>query len=148
MLMVKTILLFPLLYRVIDTDVKEDKIENPVILCGFFSAFLTAYLEKGFSGVLTSGLAAGMLLLFFLPLFVFKGLGVGDIKLLSVIAAFFPKERFVIVVLSFFTGAIIVMLRMIYRIIRKEPIYIKKETMHFSIPIVIATVINIVMKLI
>lgn len=147
MIAVKIFIVAFLLCRVIVTDVREGKIENRIILMGYVLAFALAYIKEGIPGILVSTKAAGFMILSLFFLFLLKGLGAGDIKLLSVIAAFFPKNGFHIAVLAFFAGALFAVIRMVYRGIRKEPVYIKKETLHFSIPIAFATGLEIWMYL-
>lgn len=75
--------------------------------------------------------------LFFL--FIIKGLGAGDIKLLGVLALFFPEDAVSIIAASFFTGAVIAGGRMLIRACKKEKIYKRKETLNFSVPIALGT---------
>lgn len=136
-----------LLYRVIVTDIRQGKIENRVILMGYVLALALAYIQEGIPGVLISIKAAGLIILSLFLLFLLKGLGAGDIKLLSVMAAFFPNNGFHIAVLSFFSGALFAVIRMVYRGTRKKAVYIKRETLHFSIPIAFATGFEVWMHL-
>jgi Flp pilus assembly protein protease CpaA len=80
-----------------------------------------------------------MAALFFL--YVMKGLGGGDIKLFGMLAAFYPEEIFGIVVLSFFLGAGFALFRMVVRVLRREAVYQRGETLHFSIPIAMAAMV-------
>lgn len=147
MVIAKLILPLLLLLRVTYTDIKEDKIENQVILMGFVFALILAYLQQNIQGLLICGRAAGVMLVMLFPLFLLKGLGAGDIKLISLLAAFFPEKGFGILLMSFLVAGIFVIIRMIYRGFKKEKIFMKKETLHFSIPIAFAVGIEVLMGL-
>ncbi len=128
------------------TDRKEGKIKNSSLLVGLGSGLLLSYLENGTQGFLESITAAGIMLAALFFLYLIKGMGAGDIKLLCVLAAFFPEEGISIVTASFFTGAAMVVGRMVCRWVKKEIVFIKHETMKFSIPITIGTGIVFVVR--
>lgn len=135
-----------LLLRAVYTDKKEGKIENWLLLTGFVLGLLFSYLNGGEKGLLNSlGTAAIILVPLFL-LFLIKGLGAGDIKLFCVLAVFFPKEAVSIVVISFFAGGVLAVGNMILRWAKKEKVFIKHETMNFSVPIAVGTCIVIMME--
>lgn len=147
MITAKLVLPLLLLCRTVYTDMKESKIENWVILIGFVSALVLAYWQWNMQGILICSRAAGVTLLILFPLFLLKGLGAGDIKLLSLLAAFFPEKGFEIIWMSFIVAGVFVILRIIYRSVKKEKIFIKNETLHFSIPIAFAVGIEVWMGL-
>ncbi len=130
------------LIRAMYTDWKEGKIENRMIVCGYGTALLFAFADGGFAGCIESIKGACIMIIALYFLFILKGLGAGDIKLLSVISAFYPKHGFSIVIHSFIIAGIFIICRMIYRRIRNKPVYIKNETLHFSIPIAISTLVE------
>lgn len=121
------------------TDIKEGKIKNQWMLMGMVCGLVAAFAGNGVAGVLESIRMAGIILLALFILFLIKGLGAGDIKLFCVLALFFPDEIVKIVMASFFIGAALGIGKMVFRWIRKEPFYIRKETMNFSVPIAIGT---------
>lgn len=135
-----------LLVRAVYTDRKEGKIKNRLLLAGFVSGLLFSYLNDGTKGVLDSLRAMGIIFLALFFLFLIKGLGAGDIKLFCVLAAFFPEEAVPIVVASFFAGAVMAVRKMVLRWIRKEVVFIKHETMNFSVPIAVGTGIVVMMQ--
>lgn len=127
------------LIRAVYTDIKKGKIENRLMAAGLITALLCAYIEGDLQrlgqSIKMAAVVTAMLLLFF----VIKGLGAGDIKLLAVLAAFFPQDIMRIVVAAFFVAAGIAVGRMLIRACKRKPVYKKRETLHFSIPIAIAT---------
>ena len=130
--------MFLLLFRTVYTDTQYGKIENPVIGIGYVLAFLLAYCEGGILETVTSIKASLMMILILFILFILKGLGGGDIKLFSVIAAFYPEIGFQVVVLSYVVAGIFIFIRSIYRVITQQIGYPKGETIHFSFPIAAA----------
>ena len=140
----KTITLFAFLIRSAYTDLKENRIENRLILSGYVTAMIFAYIQSGISGMLKSTAAAGMVILCLFPLFMIKGLGAGDIKLFSLIAAFFREKIIGIIAFSFLVGGFIILVMMMIRWFKKVPVYKKNEIIHFSIPIAIGTWIQII----
>lgn len=137
----KYCVLFLLLIRAVYTDVKKGIIENVLVAAGIGIGVGLAYLEGGFPIVLTSVKMAGIVLAALFFLFVIKGLGAGDIKIFMVIAIFLQKEVVSVIVLSFFAGAVLALLKIGLRFLKKETCYIRNEKMNFSIPILIGTVI-------
>lgn len=136
---IRIILVFMLLGRAIYTDVKKGIIENHMMGIGLIVAGIWTSCNAGTEGLLQS---TKMVLLIFGILFVFylvKGIGGGDVKLLCVMAAFFPEDVVNIVVVSFITAAVISVGKMVVRGIRGKKVYVSGETMLFSIPIGIGT---------
>lgn len=101
-----------LLFRAVYTDVKRGQIENRLIVTGLVLGFICTIVTGGLSGLLDSVKMVCTITAALFFLFVIKGLGAGDIKLLAVLAAFFPKVIFSIVIASFFVGAGIALARM------------------------------------
>lgn len=131
------------LARAVYTDVKKGIIENALIIFGFLAGVGFCFFKGGLPEVWFSLRTAGLIFLSLFFLFVLKGLGAGDIKLFCVIAVFLREEIILVVLLSFFAGAIIAIVKMAVRFFKKEKIYIRNEKMNFSIPIVIGTVVAI-----
>ncbi|MDE6761876.1 MAG: A24 family peptidase [Lachnospiraceae bacterium] len=130
-----------LLSGAVYTDIKKGKIKNGHIMTGLIAGLLCAYGIGGMGEVWLGIKTAAVLFPALFFLYVIKGLGAGDGKLLLVLAVFYPERIPSIVVLSFFTGAVLAVGRMSIRWIRKYPFYIKKETLHFSIPVAISTLL-------
>ena len=136
---IRIILVFMLLGRAIYTDVKRGIIENSMIGMGLIVAGIWTGFNTGAEGLLQS---AKMVLLIFGFLFVFylvKGIGGGDVKLLCVMAAFFPELVLDIVVVSFISAAVISVGKMVVRGIQGKTVYVSGETLLFSIPVGIGT---------
>lgn len=95
------------------TDQKTGKIPNFFILAGYGLGLLS-HSSAGMPGVAGSiGSAIGILILLY-PLYYIRGLGAGDIKLLSVTASVISISLFLkILFLSFLIGAVISLFRMI-----------------------------------
>ena len=139
MIYIKSGIVMGLLLRAIYTDMKRGQIENRLIVTGLVLGFVCAIVTGGVSGLLDSVKMVCTITVALFFLFVIKGLGAGDIKLLAVLAAFFPKEIFSIVIVSFFVGAGIALARMAVRAVKHIPIYRRHETLNFSIPIAVGT---------
>ncbi|MGN0152879.1 MAG: prepilin peptidase [Lachnospiraceae bacterium] len=136
-----------LLGRAVYTDVKNERIENSLILVGCTAGMLTAFCGGGISQVWNGVKMAGILLLALFFLFWIKGLGAGDIKLLCMLAVFFPNQAISILVGSFFAGACLSVGKMLIKHIKKESFYIRTETLHFSIPVAISTFVVMGMEI-
>lgn len=95
-------------------DLKSYKIKNHTILLGFVLGLLINLIEVGCTGILIyiPGIFIPILILF--PLFLFKTLGAGDIKLFSVIGGFYGiSYTLKIIIVSFIIAAIMSLIYMI-----------------------------------
>lgn len=128
-----------LLIRAAYTDLKTGKIENRLIVLGLAAGFVCAYAEGGTSRLLTGIKMMCIVIAALFFLFAIKGLGAGDIKLLAMLALFFPEDAVSIIAASFFAGAAIAGGRMLIRAWRREKIYKRKEPLNFSVPIALGT---------
>lgn len=142
-MIIKIMVVILLLTIAVFTDLKRNKIDNRLILIGYGLAFLFSYREGGWSFCIDSLKYAVLIVVLLIGLFVLKGIGGGDIKLLSLIAAFFPKIAISVMLTSFLAGGIIIFCFMLYRGIRGKMIYKRGEIIHFSIPIAMAFLIQI-----
>lgn len=140
-------MIIPILARAVYTDIKTGKIENKLILTAMILAMMMDYVVGG-AGLLISGIkmAVIMVAVLFL-LFVVKGLGAGDIKLIGAIGMFFPDMIIRITMVSFILAGIWSIARMLIRILRKKEAVVKGDTIHFSIPIALGTAVVICMEL-
>lgn len=130
-----------LLFRAMYTDVKEGRIENPLIVTGLACGILFAAIRGGPQGIWQSIGTSAVVCMALFFLFVLKGLGAGDIKLFCVLAMFFPNQITGIIAVSFFAGGVWALGRMVLRRIRGQAFYIRHETINFSIPIFTGTVL-------
>lgn len=135
------LLVLLLLGRAIYTDVKAGIIENQSMLWGLLCGCVWSMVNNGMSGLSNSLQMVLITILILFVLFLMKGLGAGDIKLLCVLAAFYPDGVLKIIVVAFFVGAVISLGKMVVRLICKMPVYISGETLHFSIAIGISTLL-------
>lgn len=127
------------LCRAVYTDIKTGKIENRLIAAGLMGGLLFAAVRDGPKGIWTSVRMMGIVFVMLVFLFIIKGLGAGDIKLFCVLAVFFPEDIIQIIVISFFAGGIAAAGRMLLRFFRGQNLYIRHETMNFSVPIFVGT---------
>ncbi|MCM1180267.1 MAG: prepilin peptidase [Clostridium sp.] len=128
-----------LLCRAVYTDVRSQKIENRLIACGLVCGIVLAAIRDGPKGVWHSISMVGIVFAALIILFVIKGLGAGDIKLFCMLAAFFPSDILKIVIVSFFAGGGIAIVKILWRFIRKQALHVRHETMNFSVPVMIGT---------
>ncbi len=127
--------------RSIYTDIKFGIIENRNMFLGSVTAFTIAFLNERAAGLIRSG---KMLLLVFCILFLLylaRGLGAGDVKLLCVLTAFIPEIALEMLVASFIVAAFLGVGKMVVRRLQQQKAYIPGETMRFSLPIGIGTAI-------
>lgn len=96
-------------------DVRSYKIKNSLIGIGLISGALINLLEVGLTKFYPFVIAMGLPILMLFPLFVFKVLGAGDIKLFSVIGCYLGiRPVFKIIIISFFMGGIISIIYLIH----------------------------------
>lgn len=126
-------------------DCQTFKIPNALIV----GALVGGFVVKGTNAILTGDLlimadmfiAILLTMIILIPLYVFKALGAGDIKLFIVISAYTSmKESLYICLLSLFIGAIIGLIK----ILSTRMNNISFHRIHYSIPIFLATLISIV----
>lgn len=135
-----------LFMRAIYTDIKRQKIENQLIGIGLVAALVCSCISGGQEGLIESMKMVFIVVIALFFLFVIKGLGAGDIKLLGVMSAFFPEEIITIIVFAFFSGAVYALGRMVIRAFLKQPVYQHREMLNFSIPIAMGTIVTEVIK--
>lgn len=128
-----------LLCRAVYTDLRNRKIENRLIVYGLVCGIVLAAIRDGPKGVWCSIRMVGIVFAALIILFVIKGLGAGDIKLFCMLAAFFPSDILRIVIVSFFAGGGIAIVRILWRFITKQALYVRHEAMNFSVPVMIGT---------
>lgn len=137
-----------ILCRAVYTDITDQKIENSLIIAGLLGGVLFSAIRDGPAGVWCSVKMVGIVFTALILLFVIKGLGAGDIKLFCVLAAFFPSDIIQIIMVSFFAGGILALGKMLWRFVRKRVLYIRHETMNFTVPISIGTGLVMIQKFI
>ncbi|MDD6072517.1 MAG: prepilin peptidase [Clostridiales bacterium] len=128
-----------MLCRAVYTDIKTGKIENRLVAAGLIAGLLFAAVRDGPKGIWTSVRMMGIVFVMLIFLFIIKGLGAGDIKLFCVLAVFFPEDIIQIIIVSFFAGGIAATGKILLRLFRGKSLYIRHETMNFSVPIFVGT---------
>lgn len=97
------------------TDLKEERIPNYLIVIGFLAGIFYR-LSQG-TGMLSEGLLGGIVPLFlFVPLFLIRAMGAGDIKLMSVMGIFLGvRSVLYAIVVAICFAAVFGVIRGIYR---------------------------------
>lgn len=134
----KLILLMPVLIRAVYTDIKSGKIENRLMLASVIGGLVIDYCMGGSTYVLMGLKMALVMTGALFVLFLIKGLGAGDIKLLSSIGIFMPEQIVKITVAAFIIAGLLSVCKIMYRVIKKEPPFVPGETIHFSVPILLS----------
>lgn len=132
---------FGILFRAVYTDVRKGIIENRLMLLGMITGFLFVIFTGGkmlFWESIKSTVVIFAALFF---LYIIKGLGAGDVKLICVLAVFFQRSCFKIVTTAFFVAAFMAIGKMIWRFFKNKKIYQRGETIQFSIPVAVATLL-------
>ncbi len=128
--MIRYIITGILLVRVVYTDIKEKKIENRVIGIGMGAGVIGVIYANEQKVIVEMLQHIGLVWIGLYLLYLMKGLGAGDIKLL-----FMLEEAFDIIIYSFVLAAVYILLRMIVRRINKKPVYVKGEEIAMAIPV-------------
>lgn len=128
-----------ILARAVYTDMKTGTIENRLTGAGFAAGLLMNLMEGGGQGFWESFRASALMLVSLFLLFLLRGLGAGDIKLMVAVTAFFPHAAVRLATASFLAGAVLAVGKMFYRRLRKGRLYVRGETIHFSIAIALGT---------
>lgn len=81
-------------------DLRFEKVWNPWIWLGWGCGFLCQLLERGIQGIIDFAAGGILPILLLFPLFLFRMLGAGDIKLLSALGGFLGC-RGILLVLAF-----------------------------------------------
>lgn len=136
---IRVVLVCLLLGRAIYTDVKKGIIENRNMLSGLIVACIWTYWNVGMSGLLKSVKMIVFTFVILFMVYIVKGVGAGDVKLLCVLSAFYPDCSVDIVVISFLVAAVISVGKMLVRWVQRKAVLISGETILFSIPVGIGT---------
>lgn len=113
-------------------DIKSFKIRNYTILSGVVTGILFNVMETGLKNLYIFLIALILPILILFPLFLFKVLGAGDIKLFSVVGCYLGISTLIqVMILSFFIGGILSVLYIIrtkslYKSILRLKSYISK----------------------
>src|SRR4051794_38660320 len=98
------------------TDLYSRRMLNPVVAAGFAAGVgLNAWLD-GWSGLLHALGGFGLAILIYVPLFVLRAMGGGDVKLMAAAGAIVgPRDWFTLFVLASITGGAIALGMLIAR---------------------------------
>jgi prepilin peptidase CpaA len=89
------------------TDLKARRIPNWLVLAGVVAGFGLNAALGGWSGVAAAGLGFGLALLIYVPLFILRAMGGGDVKLMAAIGCMAgPNNWFTIFILASIAGAV------------------------------------------
>ncbi len=123
--------LFTFLSGAVFTDLYKDKIYNIWVI----PALLTGLVMAAISGpdkLITTLSAIGITFILLLPVYLFKGIAAGDVKLFMAAAAFMSlQDTFSCILLSFLIAGVI---SLIILIVKRN----KKKTIHFAVPVLIS----------
>ena len=105
---IREILLFTIAGGGLLMDLLQEKVDNRLICLGFGSGLILNIFYSGFTGILHFFSGAFFPLLCLLPLFFFRMIGGGDIKLLSALGGILGYPKILsLLLLTFLTGAIL-----------------------------------------
>jgi prepilin peptidase CpaA len=97
-------------------DLIERRIANSLTLAGLACGLALQALAGGATGFLHALAGAGVGLLCFLPWYLSKGMGAGDVKLMAVAGAFFgPVGAFIAAMLSLVSGGVLAIAFVLWR---------------------------------
>lgn len=89
-------------------DIKSYTIKNNLIVVGIISGICINFYQVGFKGIYSYIIALLLPTIIFIPLFLLKALGAGDIKLFSVIGCYLGIFAVIkVIIYSFLIGGII-----------------------------------------
>lgn len=69
------------------TDIRSRRIPNPLAVAGFLAGFALNAAMGGADGLLRAAAGAGLAMLVYFPLFLLRGMGAGDVKLMMALGA-------------------------------------------------------------
>ncbi|MCR5734941.1 MAG: prepilin peptidase [Lachnospiraceae bacterium] len=112
------------------------KVNNLLILTGFFAGLGCSFLDGGMHSLVISLTGACIPILILMIPFILRLFGAGDIKLLSVIGVFMgPEDVFYTMFYAFLAGALIVIVRYIINLNSR-----KDDRIPFALPVLIGVV--------
>lgn len=121
-------------------DLHTGRIPNQFILISLFSGIIYQIQEQGIQALPATMLGIIFPIILLFPIFIIKGLGAGDVKLIAVIGSFLSNKGYQailhLIILSIIIGGVqSIVLMCVHR--RYQ------STIHFSIPILFSTIFYI-----
>lgn len=111
------------------SDAWKGKIYNAYLAPGFLLGMLVRIHADGWSGLAQATISAVVVFAALLPVWALKGIGAGDVKLLSSMATFLScKDAFTLVATSFAVAALVGGVRLL---VSRG----KRRTLHFAAPV-------------
>lgn len=88
------------------TDIRARRIPNVLVVGAFLAGLVVNTALGGLDGLMRAAAGAGLAMLVYFPLFLLRGMGAGDVKLMMAVGAVAgPRAWFWILVMSSVTGA-------------------------------------------
>lgn len=133
--------LYCLLAAAFLTDFFRDRIPNLLIGAGYLAGIGYSLFGGGLWYI--SVLDSIVILILLYPFFLMGAFGGGDVKLLSTAALFLGAEETVNVIISaLMAGAVCSVVKIIFLLFQKEKISFSHLYIHFSLPILIGTILT------
>ena len=138
------LILLLLILIAVYTDMTKTVISNRLIIVGFVFALFFRIFGEGKTGILVYVINISIPVILLYLLFCMHALGAGDIKLFSMIGAFITTEQLSqIMVMAFVVGAVMGIMKLVYRSFFSGYVPGKLTQIHFSPAILIAYMISI-----
>lgn len=98
------------------SDLKTGKVKNWIIISGLVLSLLFQVRFSGLKGIVIFILGIGIPVMMLFLLFLFRVMGAGDIKLLSVVGGFLgPRAVFQCIVITFILGAVFALAKVLIK---------------------------------
>jgi prepilin peptidase CpaA len=115
---VTSLVLLAILVLAVRQDLVERRISNILTFGALAAALAILSLAQGFDGLIHALTGAGVGLLCLLPLYLCKGMGAGDVKLMTAGGAFLgPFNAFAAALLSLAFGAVLAIVVVVWRVV-------------------------------
>ena len=121
------------------TDLYSRRIPNAVVVAGFFAGLALNTWLNGWGGLAQSLMGFGLAVLIYVPLFILRAMGGGDVKLMAAAGAITgPRDWFTLFILASIAGGVIALGMLLARNALGSAFYnmmhIAKELAHFRAP--------------
>lgn len=131
-------------------DLFYDRIPNMIISIGFLFWFPCIYISRGFSGIISSICSIIIIGTFLFILYLLRGIGAGDVKLMSLIVSFLPlNDGIKLIILIFFIGAFFGVIKLLWVLLYRKSdrnVDFKIISIKFSGPILVGYLFMLLIK--